>query len=57
MHAIRIGDVLVVADPGRTDLSDLLLQSRGAALGISGQHKQGAGMNEKEFPKLVQALA
>jgi SOS-response transcriptional repressor LexA len=40
-HAIRVGDMLVVADPGRTDLSDLLLQSRGVALVISGQRKPG----------------
>lgn len=40
-HAIRIGDMLVVADPDRTDLSDLLLQSRGIALAISGQRKPG----------------
>lgn len=40
-HAIRSGDMLVVADPGHTDLSDLLLQSRGVALAISGQRKPG----------------
>jgi hypothetical protein len=40
-HAIRTGDMLVVADPGRTDLSELLLLSRGVALAISGQRKPG----------------
>jgi hypothetical protein len=40
-HAIRIGDMLVLANPDRTDLSDLMLQSRGAALAISGQRKSG----------------
>lgn len=40
-HAIRIGDMLVLANPDRTDLSDLMLQSRGTALAISGQRKSG----------------
>lgn len=40
-HAIRIGDMLVLANTDRTDLSDLMLQSRGTALAISGQRKSG----------------
>jgi len=40
-HAICAGDMLVVVDLDRTDLSDLILQSRGIALALSTHRKAG----------------
>lgn len=40
-HAIRIGDMLVLAPLERTDLSDLILQRRGAGLAIRAHFKSG----------------
>jgi SOS-response transcriptional repressor LexA len=40
-HAICAGDMLVVVDLNRTDLSDLVLQSRGMALALSTHRKSG----------------
>jgi hypothetical protein len=40
-HAIRIGDMLVLAPLNRTDLSDQVLHSRGIALALSSERKAG----------------
>lgn len=40
-HAICAGDMLLLVDLDRTDLSDLILQSRGIALALSTHRKAG----------------
>jgi SOS-response transcriptional repressor LexA len=40
-HAILVGDMLVLAPPARTDLSDQLLQQKGVVLAIAGSRKPG----------------